>query len=190
MTRYFLLLLFLSIGTFTFAQIGTTTSKDCYLLYDYDGKEFLKNKKLKAGTPIVVYQEMKGLESFYEVEYKNIKGCLKENCIFVNEEIGALFQIKANKLAAEKREKEKADSIQEAKSQKIWRETFGKWEGHIKRKEIVIGMPEPCIRMILGQPETVNTSEYSFGTHSQYVYKNMYIYTKDGVIDAIQRISH
>lgn len=193
MKKIFLSILFSLFFVSVFAQIETTTSKDCYLLYDYDGKEFASNKKIKAGSPITVYGEAEGMTpfyDFYEVQFKKIKGYLKENCITPNKEMQVLLKIKAEKLDAEKREIVKADSIQQAKAEIYFRNRCGKWYSYVKRKEVVIGMPENLIRDCLGSPESVNTSEYSFGTHSQYVYKDMYIYTTDGKVDAIQRTTY
>lgn len=190
MKRYFLSILLSLIFTSSFAQIQTTTSKDCYILYDYDGKEFASNKKIKAGSSITVYGEVEGMAPFFEVQFKKIKGYLKENCITANEEMQVLLKIKAEKLEAEKQELAKADSIQQAKADIYFRNRCGKWYSYVKRKEVVIGMPEDLIRDCLGSPEEVNTSEYSFGTHSQYVYKDLYIYTTDGKVDAIQRTTH
>lgn len=189
MKKSFLILLCLSVCGSIFAQIKTTTSKKCYLLYNYDGKEFTESKKLKEGAPIIVYKESEDLASFYEVEYKNMKGYLKENCIAVNADMQILLSEKAARLEAQKKEKAQLDSLENAKYERLQRERFGKWYSFVKRKEVVIGMPEHCIPACLGTPEAINTSEFSFGKHAQYVYKNMYIYTTDGVIDAIQRIS-
>lgn len=186
MKKSFLILLGLSVCGSIFAQIKTTTSKKCYLLYNYDGKEFTESKKLKEGSSIIVYKESEDLASFYEVEYKNIKGYLKENCIAVNADMQILLSEKAARLKAEKAE---LDSLENAKYERLQRERFGKWYSFVKRKELVIGMPEHCIPACLGTPDAINRSEYSFGKRAQYVYKNMYIYTTDGIIDAIQRMS-
>ncbi len=64
---------------------------------------------------------------------------------------------------------------------------YGKWYGYIKTKQVSIGMPADFIEDAIGPPKQINNSQYSFGTRAQYVYKDMYIYTKNGIIEVIRR---
>lgn len=75
----FALLLLCSIPALS--QIQTNVIKQCYLLYDFDGKAFNKNKKIKEGTSITLTKESDYLVGFYDVLYKGKKYSIKENCI-------------------------------------------------------------------------------------------------------------
>ena len=75
----FLALLLCSVSVW--GQIQTNVTKQCYLLYDFDGKSFNKNKKIKEGTTITLTKESDRLIGFYEVLYKGKQYVIKENCI-------------------------------------------------------------------------------------------------------------
>lgn len=64
--------LFLLCSIAAFGQVETTTSKDCYLLYNYNGREFTKNKKVKAGVAITLLDESDIHPSFYIIRYKDL----------------------------------------------------------------------------------------------------------------------
>lgn len=66
-------------------QVQTNVIKQCYLLYDFDGKSFNKNKKVKEGTTVTLIRESDRLIGFYEVLYKGKKYAIKENCINQND---------------------------------------------------------------------------------------------------------
>lgn len=184
----FLLLLFMCCTMSVSAQIANTvTSKDCYFLYEYNGTDFSKNKKLKANTPIEVIEEFDKMHGFYKVKYKKLLGYLNASNIYMNEEMDAYVHEKENKEKMKIAEEAKKDSILKKGREEYEREKFGKWYVYVKRHEIKIGMPENCIIPCVGQPNKINTSEYSFGTYKQYVYDNMYIYVENGKVTSIQR---
>lgn len=192
-----LIILFLFCSVSVFGQIETTTSKDCYIVYDFNGKEFLKNKKIKAGTKIIVFEENKIYDTFYHVRYKNIDGCLKENCISVNSEIDKLFQIKKDRMLLAEKEKAKNDSIraENAKIEKIEMENmqkrrYGRWYDYVNTGKVVIGMPERFIKDALGKPQSITETESSNSSYTIYDYGNMYIHTSNGKIIMIQKSTY
>lgn len=64
-------ILLLLCGLSAFGQIKTTISKDCYLLYEHNGRGFSKNKKVKAGTSITLLEESSLYPNLYVVKYKD-----------------------------------------------------------------------------------------------------------------------
>ena len=76
---FFLILLLCNISVW--GQVQTNVTRQCYLLYDFDGKSFNKNKKIKEGTPITLIKESNQLIGFYEVLYKGKQYAIKDNCI-------------------------------------------------------------------------------------------------------------
>lgn len=75
----FLLLLLCSISVF--GQIKTKTTKDGYLVYNYNGQSFKSNKKIKKGTSIILIKKFDKHPSFFIVSYKNNEYCLNYGCI-------------------------------------------------------------------------------------------------------------
>ena len=56
------------------------------------------------------------------------------------------------------------------------------WQG-----EVVIGQSENDMYAAMGfRPLDINISKGSYGTHKQFVYRDKYIYTEDGIVTAIQ----
>lgn len=189
------LLLFCSIPAF--GQIETTTSKDCYIVYDFNGKEFLKNKKVKAGTKITVLKENETYNTYYHVRYRNIDGCLKENCITVNDDVDKLFEKKRNRIRLAQEEKNKKDSIRDenAKIAKIKMENrrkqeYGRWYNLVNAGKVVIGMPERYITAALGAPQSVTETETGNSNYTIYDYGDTYIHASNGKIVTIQKTTY
>ncbi|MBD9092304.1 MAG: hypothetical protein EGQ20_07230 [Bacteroides oleiciplenus] len=188
------LLLFCSISAF--GQIETTTSKDCYIVYDFNGKEFLKNKKIKAGSKIFVFKENNIYDSFYHIKYKNINGCIKENFITESKEIGELFEIKRKRIRLEQREKEIEDSLQverdkkykieSAKNQEQKKKEYGEWYFHVIAGKVAIRMPESYMLEALGKPESVTETRTLHNTYKIYEYGDKWIHVSDGKVSMIQ----
>lgn len=165
-----------------FCQIKTVTAKEAYILSDYNGDEFAKNKKIKAGSEIIVYKEFEKSSSFYEIEYKGRKWCIKRDAISSSDEIKTLFK-EADKRIKDAKETEKKIDMKEW-GEKWERGSYGKWYNHVKRKEIAIGMTERIFKAILGEPKDVFVSEYSSYTFKRYTYSNIYIDTENGAIES------
>lgn len=185
--KRFLFFAFISLSASAFSQIADTKlSRDCYILYEYNGNDFSKNKKAKANSPITVIDEFKEIKDYYRVKYKNIEGYVSLKNIYINDDMQSYLNKKEEdnnkKLLEEKLEREKLNKGRE----EYEREKFKTWYPYVKRHEIKIGMPEYCIIPSIGQPNKINTSEYSFGIHKQYVYDNMYIYVENEKVTAIQ----
>lgn len=193
MKKVLSLLLFL-FSISAFGQIETTTSKDCYLVYDFNGKEFLKNKKLKAGTKITVFKENETYDIYYHVRYKDIEGCIKENCITVNDDIDKLFEIKRTRIRLAHEQKLREDSILKVNAniarmneKKRQKETYGKWYDLVMARKVVVGMPEDFIKSALGTPKSVSETVTGHKYYRMYVYKDMYIHASNGKIVTIQK---
>lgn len=182
----------LALGAFNafslFSQVQTTTSKDCYLLYNYNGKEFNGNKKIKAGTLITVYNEFIPIPLFYEVECKGLKGCLKIDYITINDDITVML----NDNSIKERREQIADSINNSKFEIIRKKQeqeremeYQKWERYIKQKQVIVGMPEKYIRNCLGSPNKVDIIETSLGTTKYFKYDHKVITVFKNKVEAI-----
>lgn len=69
--KRFLFFAFISLSASAFSQIADTKlSRDCYILYEYNGNDFSKNKKAKANSPITVIDEFKEIKDYYRVNIK------------------------------------------------------------------------------------------------------------------------
>lgn len=77
----FALLLLCSIPALS--QIQTNVIKQCYLLYDFDGKAFNKNKKIKEGTSITLTKESDYLVGFYMFYIKGKNTQLKKTALIL-----------------------------------------------------------------------------------------------------------
>lgn len=110
-----ILLLLCSIPVF--GQIETTIEKDGYLLYDFNGKEYTKNKKIKEGTAITLLNESNSFPNFYIIRYKENLYTIKGN--YINHTAIQLYQ---DSLLALKQKKEALarynDSIRIAKQER------------------------------------------------------------------------
>lgn len=191
-----LILLSLLCSISAFGQIETTTSKDCYIVYDFDGKEFLKNKKVKSGSKIIVFTENEKYDSFYNIKHNNIDGCMKENCIKENEEISKLFEVKRNRIKLEQRQKAVEDSLQvererkyiieSAKYEEKKKEEYGEWYFYVINGKVAIRMPEVYMQEALGKPESVTKTQTLHNTYTIYDYGDKWIHVSDGKVSMIQ----
>lgn len=125
MRKAILLIPLLLVVINSFGQIKTKTSIKGYLLYEFDGTSFKKNKKIKEGTDIFLIKEFHKFNNYYVVLIDKNEYCLKGECIDEN----AIFrfnQIKndsikkslhrkelAEKEEWEKRKKEKDEQIKQ-----------------------------------------------------------------------------
>ena len=76
-----LLLIMLLCSISAFGQIETKTTKDGYLVYNYNGQSFKSNKKIKKATSIMLIKEFDKHPTFFVVSYKNNEYCLNKDCI-------------------------------------------------------------------------------------------------------------
>ena len=81
MKELIFLILLLLCSTSMFGQIKTKTSKDSYLVYNYNGESFDSNKKIKEGADITLIKEFEQHPTFFIVIYKNKEYCLNKECI-------------------------------------------------------------------------------------------------------------
>ena len=56
----------------------------------------------------------------------------------------------------------------------------------ILRKKVQIGMTAEQCRAAWGEPDDINRTVGSFGTHEQWVYGSSYLYFEDGVMTSLQ----
>ena len=88
---------------------------------------------------------------------------------------------KEAKIESKRQHNKKIDKIIKEKPQ------FKKYEAELMAYKILIGMPEELIVVSWGEPENINQTVLANSINKQFVYKNYnYVYTKNGVVSAIQ----
>lgn len=157
---------------------STITSKKCYIVYGYGlgaGGGFLKNKKLKKGKEVFVYEIFKELPNYYRIKSDDLWGYVTRDCLVINDEI----------LAYEdglQREKEEAEEKK--------KELYGQWYNNVVNRNPVTGMPEKFLEDCMGAPKGKNTTYLKGFRCTQYIYDRMYIYTENGTVTAIQTMNY
>lgn len=133
------------------------------------------------------------ITNFYENDYlgaysDGISGYVSKNSIEMNEQIYSLIRYydlekdKANNLKILEIEKENprlANLIRR----------FGEENANkILKKDYWIGMTRDMARESLGRPREINSTDGSWGSHEQWVYRNgLYLYFENGILTAFQR---
>lgn len=185
--------------------------------YYIDGKEvfFQGEKKIILGDTLIVeipnYPTLFGTIKFDESSLKRGYKTFRINnggvlLIFKDQIIVNLFntkyniaisyflQINENGVLVTLQESKDAINLESKKLQEAIHNEFVKLYGDltancIKDNKVRIGMKESALKFVLldESPKSINVIETAKGISKQYVYKNMYIYTENGIVTAIQR---
>ena len=126
------------------------------------------------GGGLIVLRKDQILANLYATKYKTAFNYFLSNYVEPTE---------TEKLAIKKKNEEQvAKNIFEA-DKKIMGELTAQC---IRDKKVRIGMIDEALPLILGSPTKINITETAKGIHKQYVYYQMYIYSENGKVTAIQ----
>lgn len=154
----------------------------------------LDSKSIATGNKIFVIKKNEDFTllnfdtDFYLVNYKDQKGYVYY--VYLNG-ISGIEDYKSywTKKNEENRQLEKQRELAEKKSGRLQKLTqkFGSENAFkIINKKIWIGMTDEMTRESIGNPEKVNRSTYSSGTHEQWIYKDKYVYFENGILTSWQ----
>lgn len=204
----FLLYLFSSI---VFSQ---TFISNLQSYYDVEKSEtiYIKDKRIiKIKVPNFSVElpdnsELKGTLTFWEDEIKDgfkvksykidgggVIAVFRDNVFFnlsATHDIAYSFYLdnfiepteEDKKIEKEERNRKVAESVYQTEVK-----IFGKLTADcIRNKRVKPGMKEVALPLILGQPNSINTTETLYGTTKQYVYDNKFVYVEKGIVTSIQ----
>ena len=129
---------------------------------------------IKKKKPVTVYDYEGG---YWLISYGNLNGYTSDLYLNIQPEMEAyLLAIESKKKIEDEETRKRVAEKQAHKLDKFDEATASKIRAH----KYWIGMTTEMARLSRGNPDDINRSVGSWGTHEQWVYDNLYLYFEDG----------